>query len=118
MTGYDIYNSALMLLDIGEENNDGKTPIPDIALIAVNEIGSDLLPGFNLKNIFDKADIGEASLSAFINGVAMVLSATFNMYNKNAYFTALYNQKRAAVKGKTERIQNNIPYVSGECYEV
>ena len=112
MTGYDIYLGALTLLNIAEENNGLKEAVPPLALCALNEIGSDLIDDFSLSDIFGFVSDEKELISAFINGVAMVLSASFNMYNQNAYFTTVYNQKRAIVKNKSTTVKNNIPYVS------
>lgn len=114
MIGYDIYKNALALLSIEDGGNDYKGAVPDTALCAVNEILGDLSLNIRIRSIFDEISVKEDALSALTNGVAMIISATRNMYNQNAFFTTVYNQKRAAVKNKSERVKNSIPFVSGD----
>lgn len=114
MRGNEILKSALVLLDTSGMESGIKESIPNIALGAINDIGSDLFGDFKAERLFDEIPLKKSELSAFVYGVAMVLSAAFGLVEKNRYLTECYNKRRAAVKCKIERVKNRVPFVLGE----
>ena len=111
MTGYDIFNSAAVLIGAQKGGNEYNGLLPEIALCAVNRVGSDLLGNFELRDIFDTANVPPAARNAFIHGVASALCAALEKSEQSAYFTRIYNAERAAVKSNTAAVINVIPAV-------
>lgn len=109
MTGYDIYKRAVDELSGGETAENTVFSLPESALGIVNDIGSDLIEGFATDDIFEEITVEKSVIPAFTYGIAMMISALTGLYEKNAFFTELYNLKRSAVKASVGRIKNVVP---------
>lgn len=111
MTGYDVYERAMILLgntDTDGNVADGAAVIPS-ALAAINIISADLFGGGELKDIFDRVDAEGEGLSALVYGAAMLLALILGEAEQNRVFCSLYNASRGKVKAQTAGIKDVLP---------
>lgn len=113
MTGYDIYESAMMLL--GYVSADGSLSedegIKQRAVFAINAIAADMGLKINIKNLTEGICADNGYFEAFIYGVGMLLSLGEEDREKNEIFTRIYNAKRATVKSGSSKIRDLLPQV-------
>lgn len=113
MTGYDIYESAMMLLgyvraDGSLSEDDG---IKQRAIFAINSIAADLGLEAVSANLTEELAADNGYFEAFTYGVGMLLSLGEEDREKNEIFTRIYNAKRATLKSGRGKIKNAMPYV-------
>lgn len=113
MTGYDIYESAMMLL--GYVRADGVLSedegIKQRAVFAINAISADIGLKKTIKNLTEELCEEKGCLDAMTYGVCMLLSLGEEDHEKNLAFAKIYNAKRAAVKSGSGKIRDLLPYV-------
>ncbi|MBP3706002.1 MAG: hypothetical protein J6J13_01965 [Clostridia bacterium] len=114
MTGYDIYESAMMLL--GYCRFDGTIAedegIKKRALFALNEIITDLSGKTKTQTLMENLEFDNNFLEAVTYGMCMLLSLGESDREKNEVFTRIYNAKRACVKSDKHLIKDVMPKVS------
>ena len=109
MTGYDIYNKAVLRL--GYNSNLGED-FSDCGLELIVQIAEDLLikPPHSL---FDEINADVKGLEALCCGSAMLLALRFGDRVRHMAFSELYNAKRAAILGHSERVEDRLPVSEG-----
>lgn len=115
MTGYNIFESAL--LKLGYHNSKGTVeqavPFKKIALDAINEFSFDLCHSSPIKTLFDNIDLDRQAVSVISYGVAMVISLYNHDTEKNMIMTAIFNARRAAYLSENKKIKDVLPEVYG-----
>ena len=114
MTGYDIYEKAMLYIGMGDNNgeiSDGNAVLP-IALEAVNQIGYDLCEMKPKSSLFETVEAPENVLSAMPYGVGMIIAMSMGLTQQNALMSELYSAKRTTIKSGSSKIKDRLP-VSG-----
>lgn len=113
MTGFDVYESAMMLL--GYIRADGTIAedegIKQRAVFAVNQIAADLCVKRRVANLTEELGVDNNFFEAMTYGVGMLLSLGEDDREKNEIFTRIYNAKRATLKSAGGRVQDRLPVV-------
>lgn len=114
MTGYDIFNRAVMLL--GYTYPDGgitaNNALLNRACDVIDQICSDL--GVQRIDALEcELNIDEKTADALLYGTAMLLSLTEGDAVKNQLFAQLYNAKRSAALASLHRIYDVLPTDDG-----
>lgn len=115
MTGYDVYESAMMLL--GYVRADGTLAedegIKQRAVRAVNQISADLCIKNKILNLTEDLGADNRYFEPLTYGVGMLLSLSESDREKNEIFTRIYNAKRSTVRSGKDSISDVLP-VTGE----
>lgn len=109
MTGYDIYNKAILRL--GYDNN-LTDDLSARSLEFIGQIAEELLitpPHSLLEEI--KAD--GKRLEALCCGTAMLLALSLGDRVRHIAFCELFNAKRAAILGHSEKVEDLLPVSEG-----
>ena len=114
MTGYDVFNRAIMLL--GYTYPDGgitaNNALLNRACDVIGQICSDL--GVQrIETLDGELNIGEKTADALLYGTAMLLSLTEGDAVKNQLFTQLYNAKRSAALASLQSVGDVLPTDDG-----
>lgn len=113
MTGYDIYESAMMLL--GYVRADGSLSedegIKQRAVFAVNSISADIGLKTVVKNLTEELCADSRHFEVLTYGVGMLLSLSEEDREKNEIFTRIYNAKRASLKSSNGKIKDALPRI-------
>ena len=113
MTGYDVYESAMMLLgyvraDGSLSEDDG---IKQRAVFAINAIAADIGLQKTIKNLTEELCAEKRFLDAMAYGVGMLLSLGEEDSEKNETFSKIYSAKRATLKSGSGKIKDLLHYV-------
>lgn len=111
MTGYELYKRAVNLLQIDDYPAYSGITLPQTVLNIINIIGADLIENFHIEDAYKEFSVSNEVLPALTFGVTMLLASVYGLDEKSAYFTELYNGKRAAAKSKSKTVKNVIPTV-------
>lgn len=111
MTGYDIFLSALNLINHNGDfsANNGEEILLKKSVFTINRVLSDLTDGtLSIENIHDKIECSDAVSDALCYGVAMFLSLSEGDSNSQNVFAEIYNLKRAKAKSGKGYIKNGV----------
>lgn len=111
MTGYDIYNKAILRL--GYDRNLTED-LAGRSLELIGQIAEDL----SIKapsSLSEEIQGDSKTVEALCCGTAMLLALSFSDKIRHTVFCELYNAKRAAILGHSERVEDRLPVTeSGE----
>ncbi|MCQ2454580.1 MAG: hypothetical protein MJ090_00310 [Clostridia bacterium] len=115
MTGYKIYESALLKLGYHDSKGTIEQVIPfkKIALDAINEISFDICGAEPIDTLFEEVNLDKQAISVLSYGVAMIISQYNHDTEKNIIMTALFNARRAAFLSDSKRITDVSPEIYG-----
>ena len=115
MTGFRIYELAMLLLGYTDENAE---IIPDKAtekrtVAAINQIGSDIGNAVPITRLSQTVTTDKRTMDIMPYGVAMLLALAEGDSHQNVIFTALYNARRSAAKSQIVEISDVMPKMEG-----
>jgi len=115
MTGYDIYESAMLKLGYLEGNGsiEKEESFKTAAKDCINEIGDDLNKMKPISKLTDILPIDNKYKSALSYGVAMLLSVLSEDEEKNKLFCEMYNLKRGCILAEKCFVKDNSPSIYG-----
>lgn len=115
MTGYNIFESALLKLGYHDSKGTVEQAVPfkKIAIDAINEFSFDLCRSSPIKTLFDHIDLDERAASVVSYGVAMVISLYNHDTEKNIIMTTIFNARRAAYLSESKTVKDVSPEIFG-----
>ncbi len=115
MTGFDIYESAMLLLGIPDSKGtiERDENFKRLALEVINNLSLELCGAEPVKNLFETVKADNKAKSVMAYGLASFISAYNRDVEKNTVITAIFNAKRTAYLSKSVHIKDASPDIYG-----
>lgn len=107
MTGIDILKDVYALLDMDMSGLDSAAK--STARAGINRILEDMGARRTLNSLYEEIALPENRRDALVYGTAMLICAARGESGSQAYFTELYNGKRAAALGDCCTRRDTLP---------
>lgn len=115
MTGFDIYESAMLLLGIPDSSGtiERDENFKRLAVEVINNLSFELCGAEPVKNLLQTVKIEQKAKSVIAYGLAAFISGYTRDGEKSTVMTAIFNAKRTAYLSESVRIKDNSPYIYG-----
>lgn len=111
MTGFDIFESALIRLGLinSKGSLEQQLPLRKTALSVINELAGDLCKAPPIKSLNDILQIDRKTATLISYGTAYVLATVMGENEKQATMLAIFNAKRKLYLSEIKEISDRMP---------